>query len=265
MENRSGFIWGLNALLSGIFPLIPWEIFFFIPFALEFQVHAVLKKPNVSVGGFNHLVLGVTVFAAVYGGLAHPLGILQAFDTFAGGEGICVVHPPPVTFIPHPFDLYYGYEKHAWCYALAFHVVSVSVCGWYFLYLLIFVDRPSAKAAGRIIILPQGHQLATAKEFYRRAAIWFFVTGLSQALPYFALFGEKDLGKILTKTGGYSKRVFTPGITELLAGCSWLFGGIFFAIRWMTIKPSSSIEPNNYPASQAGQEGSKALTEVRSL
>ena len=41
----------------------------------------------------------------------------------------------------------------------------------------------------------QGHQLATAKEFYRRAAIWFFVTGLSQALPYFALFGEKDLGK----------------------------------------------------------------------
>ena len=69
----------------------------------------------------------------------HPAGFLQATHSLAGFEqGICVVFPPPPVLgvAGTPFKLYYGFEHHPWCSALALHFISMSFVGWYFLHLL---------------------------------------------------------------------------------------------------------------------------------
>ena len=73
----------------------------------------------------------------------------------------------------------------------------------------------------------------TPNVLYGRAALFFFVGGMSQAAPYFGEFGKSYFSDILTSTGGYSKRPFSPGITENVAAWSWIVGGLFFALRWL--------------------------------
>lgn len=215
--SETGYIKGLNVLLSGIFPLIPWELFFFLPWSLVYLAKRATREPVPEKGTIPQLILFITIFAAVYGGLAHPLGLVQAFDTLAGGEGICVVHPPPMG--ADPFQLYYGYSGHPWCYFLAIHVISVCFVGWYFLYTLIFVDRKKAAERGN------KWELVNPPEslFHFRCALWFFVVGWSQALPYLG-----DASHIGDPRGGYSKRLFTPAIVENLAAWSWIASGAYF-------------------------------------
>lgn len=232
-EDR-GFLWFLNLVLSFVFPIIPWELFFLLTWVFAGLAHRAVKNPSVKLGTVSHLILLLSLFAAVYGGLAHPLGLIQAFDSLGGGEGICVVHPPPMG--ADPFQLYYGYGGAAWCYLLALHVIFVSLVGWVFLYLLIFVDRK--KAVGKIPLLPSPDNSI----LYGRCALWFFVTGLSQAAPYF---GVNPSEYPPSKRGGYSKRLFTPAIVENLAAWSWIVSGIYYLIRWHVARSSmgTKVQP----------------------
>ena len=75
-----------------------------------------IKDPSVTKGKISHLIIFVNFYAGVYGGLAHPLGLIQAIQSLVGDEGICVVHPPPsnIGAIGPPFKLYYGFKDDSW-------------------------------------------------------------------------------------------------------------------------------------------------------
>uniref|UniRef100_A0A7S1REM8 Uncharacterized protein n=1 Tax=Alexandrium catenella TaxID=2925 RepID=A0A7S1REM8_ALECA len=234
-----GVVWFLNLVLSYVFPCIPWELFFFVPWTFAIMAHCVAKNPKGTVGTIGHLILFLTLFAGVYGGLAHPLGLIQAFDTLGGGDGICVVHPPPMGAVP--FKLYYGYNRHPWCNLLALHVIFVSLVGWWFLFQLCS-DRAAARKAGWLIMRPD----AEARLLYKRCAVWFTVVGLSQAAPYFgAIYAIDD------EKGGYSKRPFTPALVENAAAWSWILGGLYFTIRWSC---SSTYAVSTAPEADKVQE-----------
>ena len=191
----NGFVWFLNFVLAFVFPIIPWELFFFIPWLLVYLTNRVTKDKMVKNGTMSHLVFGITLFAGVYGGLAHSAGFIQALGSLAGAEGICVVHPPPNSLgaVGPPFKLYYGFKQHPWCTLLALHVISVSLIGWYFLFLL-NKDRKANKGSGlRFWQTPD----ASAAMLHFRTGIWLLVGGLSQAAPYFATFGTGYFGQLL--------------------------------------------------------------------
>ena len=241
----NGFVWFLNFILAFVFPLIPWDVFFFIPWVIAWAANRHIKDPSVTKGKISHLIIFVNFYGGVYGGLAHPLGLIQAFASLAGGDGICVVHPPPgpIGAIGPPFKLYYGFKKYGWCYLLALHVISVSMVGWVFLYIII-KERAAVIAAGK---KPWFKIIAfiddwTPNVLYGRCALWFFVGGISQAAPYFAVYGKSYFGDILVSTGGYSKRPFSPGLTENFAAWSWMAGGVYFmAMYFMTAGETSAV------------------------
>jgi len=229
---ENGFVWFLNFLLSFVFPVIPWEIFFFIPWVVYFLAKRALKDPSVQKGTMSHLVLFITFFAAFYGGIAHPLGMIQAFASLGGSDGICIVHPPPTALgaLGPPFKLYYGFGGHPWCYCLAIHVISVSFVGWVFIY-LILQDRKKNKGSGlRFWQAPN----PAPRTLHFRMFLFMFVGGVSQAMPYFAEFGTGYFGSQLRSTGGYSKRPFSPALTENLAAWSWIVGGLFHGFLALT-------------------------------
>ena len=232
----NSFIWFLNFILAFVFPIIPWEIFFFIPWTIVWAAGRHIRDSTITRGKICHLIVFVNFYAGVYGGLAHPLGLIQAFQTLVGDEGICVVHPPPgrIGAIGPPFKLYYGYEDDSWCTLLALHVIFMCIVGWYFLYIII-LDLRAVIAAGkrpwfRVIGFRED---APPSVLYGRAALFFFVGGMSQAAPYFGEYGTGYFGDILTSTGGYSKRPFSPGLTENLAAWSWITGGLYLMLLWM--------------------------------
>ena len=84
---------------------------------------------------------------------------------------------------------------------------------------------------------------------YGRCALWFTVTGLSQAAPYFGTFGF--FGSLAPQTGGYSKRLFTVAIEENLAAWSWIVAGIFFLAKWYMTKGQAGMK-TVMPADPAG-------------
>ena len=59
------------------------------------------------------------------------------------------------------------------------------------------------------------------------AGIWLLVGGLSQAAPYFGEFGTGYFSTQLMSTGGYSKRPFSPALSENLSAWSWIIGGAY--------------------------------------
>lgn len=96
----------LNALLSILFPLWPWEPFFVMPLIFE-----ILKCR----GHLSGVILFLTVFAAVFC-LAHGAGFAQAVDTFVyGGQGICV---PALPGAPKDID------TGSMCKMMAIHIFS---------------------------------------------------------------------------------------------------------------------------------------------
>lgn len=238
----NGFVWFLNFVLAFVFPIIPWEIFFFLPWGLYFLATRAVKSPSGKLfGKLSHVILVVNLYFGVYGGVAHPLGLIQAFITLGGGEGICVVHPPPGEngAVGPPFKLYYGFKQHPWCTWLALHVILVSLTGWYFLYIIYFKDRKIAKAAGNKILLPD----PPISTFYARCAIGFFGVGFGQATPYFGAFADGWAGSQLVSTGGYSKRMFSPGLTECFAAWSFCSSGVFFGIMYLMTKGGTKVNP----------------------
>lgn len=241
---RNGFIWFLNFILAFVFPIIPWELFFFLPATFYILANRAQKNPEVAKGRMTHLILGISLFLGVYAGGAHPLGLIQAFQSLAGADGICVVHPPPTAIgaVGPPFKLYYGFGPHAWCSLLAIHVIAMCLCGWFFIYLLI-KDRKAAKAEGRKGLLKSFMPTSgDVRTLYFRCGLAFLVGGLSQAAPYFAEFGTGYFSSQLASTGGYSKRPFSPAVTENLSAWSWILGGIFFFIKYATTPPFDPIQ-----------------------
>ena len=110
----------------------------------------------------------------------------------------------------------------------------MSVVGWFFLHIII-QERKAVIAAGK---KPWLKVVAFMDEWtpnvlYGRAALFFFVGGLSQAAPYFGEYASGYLGDVLTSTGSYSKRPFSPGLTENLAAWSWMLGGLYFMFQLM--------------------------------
>lgn len=241
----NGFIWFLNFILAFVFPIIPWEIFFFIPWGLMYLADRTLKDPKVEKGTIAHLILFINLFAGIYGGGAHPAGLIQAFASLGGAEGICVVHPPPNALgaLGPPFKLYYGFKQDSWCTLLALHVVFMCLVGWYFIFIIV-KDRKAAKAAGKKGLLKSLMAPSPAPStFYGRAALFMFVGGCSQAAPYVGTFGSGYFGSLMGSTGGYSKRPFSPAITENLSAWSWIIGGIVFAVKFKMAKDKTTILP----------------------
>ena len=90
----SGFVGFLNWLLPYVFLILPWELFLVLPWILAWLAERALQGKGPLE--MTHLVLFITIFSAGYGAGGHGLGLIQAIDTYLGGEGICVAMPPPV-------------------------------------------------------------------------------------------------------------------------------------------------------------------------
>jgi len=196
----------LNALLSILFPLWPWEPFFVMPFVFE-----VLKAK----GHISKVILFLTVFAAVFC-FAHGGGFLQAVDTFfLGGPGICV---PALPGAPKDID------TGAMCKMMAIHIFMMLTMGVFFAILALNPKRR----------VPASNLDAV---YYSRAALFFIVGGVSQDIPYFAVLLEypSRFGEFMSNTGFYSARSFTPGFTEFFAPIIWIVYGLYAYIKLMSM------------------------------
>jgi hypothetical protein len=172
-----GVVGLLNALLSILFPLWPWEPFIAMPFIFEF-LKAKGKLPEV--------VLFLTVFAALFCG-AHGGGLIQAFDTFfLGGPGICV---PALPGAPDDID------TNLMCKMMAVHIFMMLAMGGFFAYLAIDPAKRVPKVNLEAV-------------YYSRATLFFIVGGISQDIPYWAVCLQypERFGEFMTSTGFYSQR-----------------------------------------------------------
>jgi len=194
----------LNALLSILFPLWPWEPFFIMPFAFE---HFIYK------GHQGNVILFLTLFAAIFC-LAHGAGVLQAIDTlFYGGSGICV---PALPGAPEDID------TTAMCQMMGIHIFMMLAMGVFFATLALSSARR----------LPSGNLESV---YLSRAALFFVVGGVSQDIPYWAVclqYPERFL-EFMTMDGFYSARWITPGITEFIAPIVWIVYGLICYGRLM--------------------------------
>ena len=261
----NGFVWFLNFLLAFVFPVIPWEVFWFLPWIVAYLGNRAIKNPGVQKGKISHLILGVSLFCGIYAGLAHPLGLIQAWQSIFGYDGICVVHPPPnaTGSVGPPFKLYYGWNKatidtaqYSWCVLLGLHVIFMCFAGWYSLWLLCHHDKPRGRSCCCLKNLTLMLNNPPVRTLYVRCVILFLVGGWSQAAPYVGLWGSSYFDTILVSTGGYSKRPFSPGLSENLAAWSWIIGGFFFLFKVVTDKGIMSEQDDgggftNNPAASA--------------
>lgn len=209
-SNEMGFIGILNALLALLFPFWPWEPFLLYPLVLEFYARQAKHRAEVPRRELTQkLVLVVTVFAAVFSGLGHSLGLIQALDTLLlGGDGICNALPAPD-------------GGHVWCVTMSLHILLMVIMGYYFVYVAASPER----------LLPGGANYT--KVFYERAALFFVVGGISQILPYLGqmVLDPSRIGSVLSSPGFYSGRSVTPGATEFLEPVVWISYGIYAAIQ----------------------------------
>lgn len=171
----------LNALLSILFPLWPWEPFFVMPFIFE------CLKPKYLPG----VILFLTAFGAIFC-LAHGAGAIQAVDTlFLDGEGICV---PALPGAPPDID------TTSMCQMMAIHIFMMLAMGCFFTTLVL-------NPARRVPMIPD-----LEATYYSRAALFFIIGGVSQDIPYFAVilqYPERFM-EFMTAEGFYSKRWCAP-------------------------------------------------------
>ena len=201
-----GFIGFLNTLLAFLFPFWPWEIFIVYPFVLEFYSRKADKSEGAEGKAITEtLVLVVSYFAAVFSGVGHTLGLIQTLDVLLlGGDGICNALPSPD-------------GGHLWCVTMSLHLAFMIPMGYYFIYIVISPDR----------LMPPGGNLKAT--FYFRTALFFFVGGISQIIPYLGQMAKSpsEILSILTSPGFYSGRAITPGLTEFLEPIIWISYGIY--------------------------------------
>jgi hypothetical protein len=205
-----GFVGILNTLLAVFFPFWPWEPFILYPLVLEYYAQkAGSLAESQSKALTTTLVLVVSYFAALFSGVGHSLGLIQALDTLVlGGDGICNALPAPD-------------GGHLWCVTMSLHIVLMVIMGYYFVYIVVSPER----------LLPDG--VNPTKLFYERAALFFCVGGISQILPYLGqiVLAPSTIGSILSEPGFYSSRSITPGLTEFLEPIVWISYGIYSAIK----------------------------------
>ena len=216
-----GFIGILNTLLAILFPFWPWEPFLLYPLVLEYCAQKSKSLVEAQSKDLTtKLVLVVSYFAAVFSGVGHSLGLIQALDTLLlGGDGICNALPAPD-------------GGHLWCVTMSLHIVLMVIMGYYFVYVVVSPER----------LLPGGANLT--KVFYERSALFFCVGGISQILPYLGqiVLAPSTIGSILSEPGFYSSRSITPGLTEFLEPVVWISYGIYSAIQARSQDPAPYTE-----------------------
>ena len=205
-----GFVELLNALLAILFPLWPWELFIVMPFALAYLYPRALKDSSVKPT-CDHLLLFITGFGAVFCGIGHTAGLIQAIQTVFGGTGICVSALPGA-----PDDV----ETGGMCVMMSVHIFLMVIMGYFFLYLMI---DPAKRGTGFV---------PSVKEsvFYTRCALFFIVGGISQIVPYLAVIAAypSRFLEFMAMPGFYSQRPFTPGFTEFGEPLIWIGMGFYF-------------------------------------
>ena len=75
----------LNWVFAFAFPLLPYELFTFMPWAMLYLKNS--KKVTV-----NALVGFITLFPAAFFGCVHALGSIQFITVWFGQPGICGAH-----------------------------------------------------------------------------------------------------------------------------------------------------------------------------
>jgi len=189
----------LNALLAVLFPLWPWEIFIVMPFVLAYY------------GPKRSTILFITIFGAVFCGVGHTAGLIQAIQTVLGGKGICVSALPGA---PSDIDTYWM------CQMMAVHIFLMVIMGYHFLFLALS-DKKRVPDTG------------VAKIYYQRCARFFVIGGISQITPYVAVIAQypERFGEFMAAPGFYSARWFSPGLTEFGEPIIWISMGLYFFVK----------------------------------
>jgi len=215
----------LNVLLAVLFPVWPWEPFIIMPFVLAY------------LGPKRGTMLFITIFGAVFCGIGHSAGLIQAFRTVLGGRGICVSALPGA---PADIDTYWM------CEMMAVHIFLMVLMGYHFLYLALdSKKRVPDRGAGKI--------------YCQRCARFFIIGGISQIVPYVAVLLQypSRFGAFMTAPGFYSARFFTPGFVEFGEPIIWITMGCYFysqSTRAVIDKLQFDTIQINSPAAAGGDD-----------
>ena len=205
-----GVISFLNWVFAFAFPLLPYELFAFMPWAYAVLATRALETPKAQ-SMLDGLVGFLTLFVAGFAGLVHGAGIIQFVQGALGQPGICGALPPPTE------------GDSLWCRTMTVHGRIVIFTGWYFLY-LVYVNAKKASSITHFTGYGAG-------DLYGRCALWFTAWGVSLLIPYLgqiSLEGPAILaGPGLYTANGWLNRSATRGGSEFLSGVSILCGGVY--------------------------------------
>jgi hypothetical protein len=201
----------LNWVFAFAFPLLPYELFTFMPWVIAYMA----KKGTFSIGTLTGFT---TLFPAVFFGIVHALGTVQFIQVWFGLPGICGALPPPT-----PGDT-------LWCKTMSIHGALTVPVGWYMLYLTIL----EFKSTGSLLVWKK-----TELDLYFRSAILYIFWGTSLWVPYIGelsisgtdvLFGPG----LYTSLGWLNRGVITYGLSEVISATGILTGGLYFMLVYST-------------------------------
>ena len=210
------------------FPLLPYELFLFMPFVFAYFV----EKPTDKIT-ITRLVAFITYFGAIWGGLVHyiALGAVLSGVITDSDHSICAALPAPT---PGP-----------WCKLLTGHVAFMVPMGTYFLYLVLTERRKYGWFAWASFRQDEATVLHT------RCALYFLVAGFSGNLPYFGQLAIQGFGALLGN-GIYASTNYLPwyygrGFFEFGAYTSWQLMGFYFLYKVLPIvRPPSESSPLSF-------------------
>jgi len=196
----------LNWVFAFAFPLLPYELFTFLPWVVAYLAYT--KKVTI-----NALTGFTTLFPAVFFGIVHAGGTIQFIQVWFGLPGICGALPPPT-----PGDT-------LWCKTMSIHGFLTVPVGWYMLYL----SYLEFKATGSFLVWEKRES-----DLYFRSAVLYIFWGISLFVPYI---GEMTVSGpdvwlwgpgLYTSLGWLNRGIITKGISELVSGAGILLGGLYF-------------------------------------
>lgn len=195
----------LNWVFAFAFPLLPYELFTFIPWVVVYLAYT----NKVSIGALTGFT---TLFAAVFFGIVHAGGTIQFVQVAFGLPGICGALPPPT-----PGDT-------LWCKTMAFHGLTTVPMGWYMLYLTYL----EFKSTGSLLVWKK-----TEVDLYFRSALVYIGWGIGLFAPYIGelsisgtdvLFGPG----LYTSLGWLNRGWLTKGLSEMVSATGIFTGGLYF-------------------------------------
>jgi len=202
------------------FPILPYELFFFLPIVFAYYV----EKPTVKIT-MPRLIVTITYVGGIYGGLVHYIallsvlsGILTANPGINQERGICTALPSPV-------------GTNQWCILLSFHVFFAVPMGTWFLWRM----RQDKNEHGAWLTW-NGNTEDEKPTAYFRSGFFFTVLGFSGLLPYFGLLADIG-GAAFDGTGVYAGTTWANwyegrGYVEFLSYTSWIVCGLYFCTRY---------------------------------